>query len=122
MMGWFGGRGLEATVDAFVSNMSIPAFLAYLCCFTEFIGGFLLIIGLLTRPVAVAVTINMLVATWELSAHRFFLLSHATYPFSLMVSSVVILFAGPMDYSIDWLIFHGLSFKLRSRTNKRKIA
>ena len=104
VLGWFGGMGLETTVNIFTSKMHIPAFLAYLSCFTEFIGGFLLVVGLLTRPVAIAVFINMLVATIMMAPHGF-LKGGAAYPFTLMIFSLVILFSGPMVYSLDTWIF-----------------
>ena len=104
VMEWFGGMGLEATVNIFTSNMHIPAFLAYLSCFTEFIGGFLLITGLLTRPVAVAVFINMLVATIVMVPNGF-LKGGAAYPLTLTIISLVILLSGPMVYSLDAWIF-----------------
>jgi putative oxidoreductase len=102
VLGWFGGKGLEPTVQMFVANIGIPAFLAYLSCFTEFIGGFLLIVGFLTRPAAIAVAINMAVATAVLLPKGFFM-GGAAYPFSLLVSSVIILLAGPMAFSLDSL-------------------
>jgi putative oxidoreductase len=105
-MGWFGGQGIDATIDIFVSQMSIHPVLAYLSCYTEFIGGFLLIVGLLTRPAAFAITINMLVATVVTLPNGF--MTGASYPFSMMVSSLVILLAGPMSYSLDaWLLSGG---------------
>ncbi len=48
--------------DLFVFEMGISPFLAHLSCYTEFIGGFLLIVGLLARPAAFAIMINVLVA------------------------------------------------------------
>ena len=105
VIGWFSGKGLEATVDAFVSKMGIPPFLAYLSCYTEFLGGILLFLGLITRPVAVAVFINMLVATLHLSHHGFFA-GRAAYPFSLMMIALTVLLTGPMRYSLDYLIFN----------------
>jgi putative oxidoreductase len=82
--------------------MGIPAFLAYTSMFTEFIGGFLLIVGFLTRPAAFAVMINMLVATILTLPMGFFVV--AAYPLSLTISAVIILLAGPMAYSIDSLL------------------
>src|SRR5512133_762205 len=61
-MGWFEGFGLDATLQ-FYTKMGFSAALAYLSIYTEFIGGFLLIIGFLTRPAAFAIMINMAVAT-----------------------------------------------------------
>ena len=104
-LGWFGGLGIDATIDIFVNKMGIHPILAYLSCYTEFIGGFLLIIGLLTRPAAIAITINMLVATLVTLPNGF--MTGASYPFSVMVSSLVILLAGPLGYSLDALLIDG---------------
>lgn len=103
VFGWFGGQGMEVTVQNFVTKMGIPVPLAYLSCYTEFIGGFLLIVGLFTRPAAFAVMINMLVATIVMSQNGFFF-GRAAYPFSLMISAVIIQLAGPMAYSVDSLL------------------
>lgn len=103
VLGWFGGQGIEATIDLFVKEMGISPFLAYLSCYTEFIGGFLLIVGLLTRPAAFAIMINMLVAALITLPNGF--LKGASYPFSFLMSSIIILLAGPMAYSLDaWLL------------------
>ena len=107
VLGWFGGQGIEATIDLFVKEMGISPFLAYLSCYTEFIGGFLLIVGLLTRPAAFAITINMFVAALVTLPNGF--LKGASYPFSMMMSSLIILLAGPMAYSLDaWLLSGGM--------------
>jgi len=107
VFGWFGGQGIEATIDLFVKEMGISPFLAYLSCYTEFIGGFLLIVGLLTRPAAFAIMINMLVAVLVTLPNGF--LVGASYPFSMMMSSIIILLAGPMAYSLDaWLLSGGM--------------
>ncbi len=106
VLGWFGGMGMEATINIFVTNMGIHPILAYLSCYTEFIGGLLLMVGLLTRPAAFAITINMLVAALVSLPNGF--LKGASYPFSMMVSSLVILLAGPMAYSVDAWLLSGL--------------
>ena len=62
VFGWFGGYGLDATLG-FYTQMGIALPLAYLSIYTEFLGGLLLTIGLLTRPAAFAVVINFIVAT-----------------------------------------------------------
>ena len=105
VFGWFGGQGIDATIDIFVSKMGIHPILAYLSCYTEFIGGFLLIVGLLTRPAAFAIMINMLVAVLVTLPNGF--LVGASYPFSMMVSSIIILLAGPMAYSLDACLLSG---------------
>lgn len=99
---WFGGFGMKTTIQYYsMSGFSAP--LAYLSSYTEFIGGFLLIIGLITRPAAFAVMINMLVAT-IVTMPKGFIMGGGGYPFSLMISAVIILLSGPMKYSIDCLL------------------
>ena len=112
--GWFGGFGMTATLNMFQTNMHLSAFWTYLSCYTEFIGGFLIMIGLLTRFAAVALIINMLVATWFVGLKNFFL-GGAAYPFLLMVIFLVILLTGPMRYSIDALLSN------RKRTENPKV-
>ena len=107
VMGWFGGHGLQSTLFYFVSKQGFTVFLTYMSIYTEFIGGFLLVIGLLTRPAAFVVMINMIVAG-IVSIPRGFV-TGAAFPFSLMISAIIILLAGPMLFSLDSLIFRDRS-------------
>jgi putative oxidoreductase len=109
VMGWFGGIGMEATLGNF-AKMGIPEFWAYVSCYTEFIGGFLLIIGFLTRPAAFAMFINMLVAVIVKGPTDFFAPGGGAYPFTLMICSLVILLIGPMAYSVDAALSRGRIF------------
>jgi putative oxidoreductase len=104
LFGWFGGYGMEATIQGF-SKIGISMPLTYLSTYTEFLGGLLLIIGLFTRPVAFAVMINMLVATLVTLPHGFMGPTGAQTPFLFLVIDTVILLAGPMAYSVDRIIF-----------------
>lgn len=62
LFGWFGGD-MAKTIAGFSSmGFETAAFWAYLVAITEFFGGILLAIGLLTRPAALAVFIFMMVA------------------------------------------------------------
>src|SRR5690606_29515133 len=66
--GWFGGYGLEGTGQYFEGTlgMSPGFFWALLAGVIEFFGGLALVLGLFTRPAALAVTIFLAVA---LSTH-----------------------------------------------------
>lgn len=103
VMGWFGGFGMDTTLTIFKTNMHLSAFWTYISCYAEFIGGFLIMTGLLTRIAAAALVINMLVAV-ALTGFTNFFVGGAAFPFLLMVIFLVILLAGPMDYSIDALL------------------
>ncbi len=103
VLGWFGGFGMNTTIQYFTKmGISIP--LVYISSYTEFLGGFLLIIGLVTRPTSVAVIINMIVAT-VVMLPKGFIFGMADFPFTLLIISVVILFAGPQKYSLDYILF-----------------
>jgi putative oxidoreductase len=108
VFGLFGGYGMEKTVEAFWSMMHINAFWAYVSSYAELIGGFLLIIGFLTRPAAFALWINMLVATILVTRSSGFFGQNggATFPCTLMITSFVILLTGPMAISLDRLLFN----------------
>jgi putative oxidoreductase len=102
-LGWFGGFNIDATIQ-FYTKMGISLPLAYLSCYTEFIGGFLLIIGLFTRPAAFAVMINMLVATIVSLQYGLMGPASAQTPLSFLIVDIVILIAGPMSISVDKLL------------------
>jgi putative oxidoreductase len=101
--GWFGGFGMSTTLDIFKTNMHLSAFWTYVSCYTEFIGGFLIVTGLLTRFSAAALFINMLVATLFAGFKNFFS-GGAAYPCLLMVIFLALILSGPMAYSIDALL------------------
>src|SRR5678815_2173387 len=67
ILGWFGGFGMTTTLELFKTNMHLSAFWAYLSSYTEFIGGFLIVIGLLTRFASIALLINMPVSYTHLT-------------------------------------------------------
>jgi putative oxidoreductase len=107
-MGWFGGFNIDATIQ-FYTKMGISLPFVYLSCYTEFIGGFLLVIGLFTRPAAFAVMINMLVAT-IISLHAGLVgPASAQTPFIFLIVDIAILIAGPMSISIDKLLVRKFS-------------
>jgi putative oxidoreductase len=103
VLGWFGGFGMTTTLQMFEKGTHLSAFLIYVSCFTEFIGGFLIMIGLITRVAAIALMINMLTATLITGFKNFFF-GGAAYPCLLFVIFLVIVLSGPMAYSIDALL------------------
>lgn len=103
VMGWFGGFGMTATLNMFETNMHLSAFWIYVSSYTEFIGGVLLMTGLLTRVAAGALFINMLVATIFVGFKNFFF-GGAAYPCLLMVLFLAVLISGPMAFSLDALL------------------
>jgi len=58
-----GGKGVDG-VGGMLASHGLPAALAYLTYVGEIIAPVLLIVGLFTRPAALIVAINMVVAIW----------------------------------------------------------
>ena len=107
VLGWFGGHGISLALHGYAMS-AFPPFWAFLSMFTEFIGGFLLFIGLFARLTAIPVIINMLVATIVMWPRGF--LTGADLPFTLLVIAVIILITGPGSFSIDRLIFRSRGY------------
>ena len=73
VFGWFGGRGLSATIAGF-RQMNIPPAATVLAAFIECFGGLAVLVGFLTRPAALGLIAVMLVAIAKVhAAHGFFL-------------------------------------------------
>jgi putative oxidoreductase len=73
VLGWFGGYGLKGTTG-YLSSLGLPLAVAYAVCFFEFLGGLGLLVGLLTRPSALAVIVVMVGAIAKVHwPHGFFL-------------------------------------------------
>jgi putative oxidoreductase len=112
VFGWFGGRGLSQTIAGF-RQMNIPAAATVTAACIECFGGLAMIVGLLARPVALALIAVMLVAIKKVHARHGFFLNWSLvaaqghgYEFNLaliaMALSIVIGGAGVL--SIDGLI------------------
>jgi putative oxidoreductase len=61
-LGWWGGHGLNATIQGFTTHMGIPLVFAWLAVAAEFLGSLGLIVGLLTRVAAFGIGVVMVVA------------------------------------------------------------
>lgn len=101
LFGWFGGKGMEATVTGF-SGMGFDPVWAYAVAILEFFGGIMLAIGLLTRPVALAVLIFMATACTVHWADGFFWSNGGfEYPLMWAVVALAIFFRGGGPLSVD---------------------
>lgn len=102
LFGWFGGfGGTPGATAELVSQMGLAGVL-------ELLGGLLIVLGLLTRPVAAVLALQMLVA---------FFIAHAPqggWPIenggelALLYFATWVFFAGhgPGPYSVDARLFH----------------
>lgn len=83
-----------------------PVFWGFMSAAAEFIGGILLVIGLLTRPTAVVLAFNMLVAV-ILKFSTGAGLGGASQAIEVGIVFLSLIFIGPGKYSIDKLFSKG---------------
>lgn len=104
-------RNQPKIVDFFTSlNIPFPALSAHLVSGLEFFGGILLVLGLLSRPVALLLTCSMFVAYW--TADHEALVSifsnpekfYGADPYTFLFAALLILIFGPGKLSVDHLI------------------
>ncbi|MBU1438148.1 MAG: DoxX family protein [Gammaproteobacteria bacterium] len=107
LFGWFGGYGLEGTGGWMESIGLTPGVLmALLAGSAEFFGGLALVLGLLTRPAAFALSIAMVVAIFSVHFANGLFMSNNGYEFglALLAASVSLLFSGAGKASVDALL------------------
>ena len=74
LLGWFGGIGLNGTIDSFATHLGIPAFLTVLVIFFESAGSVALAAGFMTRLMSLGIAIIMMVAIYLVHwQHGFFM-------------------------------------------------
>lgn len=56
--------------SGWAGSMGIPAWLAYVAAFTEFLGGLLILAGFFTRVASCAICIDLGVAIWKVHIHN----------------------------------------------------
>lgn len=112
LFGWFGGYGLEGTGGWMESIGLGPGFLmALLAGSAEFFGGLFILLGLLTRPAAVALAFTMLVAIFAVHFQNGLFMSNNGYEFglALLAASISLVFSGAGKAGLDTLINNKLS-------------
>ncbi|MCU1324037.1 MAG: DoxX family protein [Acidobacteriaceae bacterium] len=82
-----------------IAGLGLPYCLGYVSAYTEFVGGILLVLGLLTRFAAGMVAINMLVAFFLVGIHQGFGIYN--YILALAALAIMLLFYGAGSLSLD---------------------
>lgn len=104
LFGWFGGYGLAGTGQFFAENLGLePGLLmAAMAGGTEFVGGILLILGLLTRLSGLALVGTMAVAILTAHPSAFFLSNNGMeYALTLLLASLSLVIGGAGAWSMD---------------------
>ena len=111
LFGIWGGAGLDGTAAGFAQIGLQPSYvLALISGIVEFGGGILLVLGALTVPAAIVLTITMLVAAWKVHLANGFFLNWANtpgqghgyeYSLTLIAALVSLALTGPGAFSVD---------------------
>ena len=112
--GWGKLHNLDGFAQRFVGwGIPYPYFNAALSAYTEFIGGWLTILGLGTRLVSIPMMINMLVAILKVNLKRVTTLDDFVELDEPLYALVYLwlLLSGPGRVSVDYVI--GRAFRLR---------
>ena len=83
----------------YIGSLGIPAWLGYVSAATEFFGGILVLLGLLTRFAAFMVAGNMLVALFSVNLHHGY--SGSEYTLALIAMAVMLLCTGGGALALD---------------------
>lgn len=104
LFGWFGGHGLTGTGQYFEASLGLYPGIAFalLAGLIEFFGGLALVLGLLTRPAALAVAVFMAVALSTHISNGFFWPNGGfEYPLMWGLVALAIFLRGGDNYSLD---------------------
>lgn len=104
LFGWFGGPGMEGHTGFMRSLGLQPASLwAWFSALGEFVGGLLLVLGLLTPVGAAAIIASMLMAIIKVHWQNGLWNTEGGFEFNLVLiaNALLIGFAGPGLYALD---------------------
>lgn len=98
-----------------VMRMHLPAWLGYVAAFTEFFGGMLLIVGLVTRIAAFMTAIDMAVAILKVHLHGGLLGQNSfAFPLALFAISLMLVFTGCGWLGLDDFVGRGKVARARA--------
>ncbi len=91
-----------------VASLGLPAWLGYVSSFTELLGGLLILIGFFTRPAALALCVDLVVAIWKVHWHNG-LMGDNGYEFPLAIATIAfaLIFFGGGAIAIDHVLRGG---------------
>jgi len=114
MFGFFGGRGIQGTIEIFQSTMGLPAPLTILVMCTEVFGALALLLGLFSRVAALGVGVIMVVAPFANNLYPRFFMNWTGrqmgegFEYHLLALALIIgiLVRGGGAWSLDGVIAH----------------
>ncbi|MGB8537784.1 MAG: DoxX family protein [Acidobacteriaceae bacterium] len=109
--GWGKLHNLEQVTGFFASlGIPFPSANAHMNALTEFIGGLLFAIGLLSRPVSLILAVTMTVAYWTADREALFSIFsdpgkfYNADPYTFLFAALLIVLFGPGRITVDTVI------------------
>jgi putative oxidoreductase len=97
-----------------VTRLHLPVWLGYVAAFTEFFGGMLLIIGLLTRFAALMVALDMATAILKIHLHGGLMGPNSfALPLALLSIALMLVFTGCGWLGLDDFVGRGGSSRVK---------
>jgi putative oxidoreductase len=91
-----------------VASLGVPAWLGYVSSFTEFVGALMILAGFFTRPAALAICIDLLVAIWKVHWHNGLTGDHGyEFPLALAALAFALIFLGGGPIALDHVLRGG---------------
>ena len=107
--------GALYTFSHTVAHMRLPVWLGYVAAFTEFFGGMLLIVGLLTRVAALMTAVDMAVAIVKVHLHGGLMGPNSfALPLALFAISLMLVFTGCGWMGLDDFVGRGNTPRAKS--------
>jgi len=101
-----------------VTSVGLPAWLGYVSSFTELIGGVLILVGFFTRPAALAICVDLIVAISKVHLHNGMIGSGDRpgyeFPLALGTLAFALIFFGGGPIALDHVLRGGGSGAKRS--------
>lgn len=97
------GRLGSMAEDIAAKGWPMPEIQAFMAGYLEFAGGILLILGLLTRPVAFGVAVLFFIISFLYLGDDPFVAKEKAFLF--MVMAIYVFFVGPGSWSVDHFLF-----------------
>jgi putative oxidoreductase len=83
----------------YIVSLGLPYWLGYVSALTEFAGGILVLFGLLTRPAAALIAMNMIVALVKVNVHQG--VEGCQLSFLLLAMALSLVCTGAGAYALD---------------------
>lgn len=97
-----------------IASLGVPAWLGYVSSLAEFFGALLILVGLFTRPAALALCVDMLVAIWKVHWHNGLMGAGGyEFPLALAALSFALIFFGAGPIAFDHILRGGSSLSKR---------